>query len=434
MRPKFFALTLITSFSMHSVVSAADLLQVYQLALVNDPIYTSARYALAAGHEKEKQGLAVLLPTVGLGGTYARSDKNFGSVNNSYSLQLTQPLLRPGNWEIYQKGRLSLAASEIEFAQAQQDLMLRTSVAYFDVLGAQDALSFLGAQKISISEQRASAKRKFEIGASTITDVNEAQARYDLAITQEIAAQSDLDLALFKLQRITGQPLIPLAVLRKDVKLSHPFPSQIDTWVASAQADNYAVMARQVKLKIAQSEIKHARAEYAPTVDLTATRTYIDQANVHATGWQQRGYSNAVSVRWSIPLFSGLSTTSKVNEAVALADKARSELEDARRTAILNARQSFLGVTNGLMQVKAFEAAELSSQFALDSCKLGYQFGVRINMDVLNAQQQLYSIRRDLARARYDTLLNGLKLKAATGSLHEDDLAQVNALLTASAL
>ncbi|KAF1041259.1 MAG: Outer membrane protein TolC [Herbaspirillum frisingense] len=408
---------------------AADLLQVYQLALANDPVYTSARHALTAGREKEVQGRAGLLPTIGLGGSYTRSDQNFDSTNNSYALQLTQPLLRLANWETYKQGKLSVASSEAQFAQAQQDLILRTSQAYFDVLSAQDALSFLGAQKTAISEQLASAKRNFEIGTSTITDTNEAQARYDLASAQEIAAQNDLDVALSRLQQIIGQPPTPLAVLRKEVKLSSPQPAQIDTWIASAQADNYSVVAQQLALEIAQSDIKRNRAGHAPTVDLVAARNYTDQTSVRTPYLDARGYSNSIGVQWNIPLFSGFATGSKVDEAIALADKARSDLENARRTAVLNARQAYLGVANGLSQVKAYEAAEVSSQSSLDSNKLGYEVGVRINIDVLNAQQQLYSTRRDLAKARYDTLMNGLKLKAAAGALREEDLAQVNGLL-----
>lgn len=415
----------------HITASAADLLQVYQLALANDPVYTSARYSLDAGREKEIQGRAGLLPTLGLGGSYTRSDANLKSMANSYSLQLTQPLLRLGNWESYQQGKLSVASSEAQFAQAAQDLILRTGQAYFDVLAAQDALSFLGAQKIAISEQLASAKRNFEVGTSTITDTNEAQARYDLAIAQEIAAQNDLEVALSKLQQIIGQAPTPLAVLKPDVKLASPQPAQIDSWISRAQQDNFGVVAQQVALEIAQSEIRRNRAAHAPTVDLVASRGFTDQNSVRTPYLNYRGYSNSVGVQWNIPIFSGFATGSKVDEAIALAEKARSDLENARRTAVLNARQAYLGVANGLSQVKAYEAAQVSSQSSLDSNKLGYQVGVRINIDVLNAQQQLYSTQRDLARARYDTLINGLKLKSAAGVLQEDDLVQVNRLLTA---
>ncbi|MCA1324296.1 TolC family outer membrane protein [Herbaspirillum sp. alder98] len=421
----------LSAIALHAPASAVDLLQVYQQALSNDAVYTSARHALTAGREREVQGRAGLLPTVGVGGSYTRSDQNFDSTNNNYALQLTQPLFRLANWETYQQGKLSVASSEAQFAQARQDLILRVGQAYFDVLAAQDALSFIGAQKVAIAEQLASAKRNFEIGTSTITDTNEAQARYDLAGAQEISAQNDLEVALSKLQQIIGDAPTPLAVLRRDVKLSPPQPARIDNWIASAQQDNFSVVAQQLALEIAQSEIKRNRAGHAPTVDLQVARSFTDQTSVRSSYLNARGYSNSVGVQWNIPLFAGFATSSRVDEAVALADKARSDLDNARRTAVLSARQAFLGVANGLSQIKAYEAAEVSSQSSLDSNKLGYQVGVRINIDVLNAQQQLYSTRRDLARARYDTLINGLKLKAAAGVLQEDDLAQVNRLLTA---
>jgi len=417
--------------SLNMPAGAADLLQTYQQALGNDALYQSARYALRAGAEKITQGRAAILPTVGVGGSYTRSGDGLQNSANTYTLQLTQPLLRMANWETYRQGKLSVAVSEAQFALAQQDLILRVAQAYFDVLGAQDALSFLGAQKIAISEQLASAKRNFDVGTATITDTNEAQARYDLANAQEIAARNDLEVALSRLQQIIVSTPTPLATLRPNVQLSMPQPAQIDAWTDSAGQQNYNVVAQQVSLEIAQSDIKRNRAGHYPTVDLAVGRNFTNQ-NSQATPYTNgRGYANSVGVQWNIPLYSGFSVSSKVDESIALADKSRADLENARRTAVLNARQAYLGVSNGLSQVKAYEAAEVSSLSSLESNRLGYQVGVRINIDVLNAQQQLFSTRRDLARARYDTLMNGLKLKAAAGSLREDDLTLINQLLGA---
>lgn len=408
---------------------AADLIQIYQQALANDAVYQGARYSLRAGAEKITQGRAALLPTVGVNGSYTRSGDSMQNSANTWTLQLTQPLLRMANWETYQQGKLSVAASEAQFAQAEQDLILRVGQAYFDVLSAQDALSFLRAQKIAISEQLASAKRNFDVGTATITDTNEAQARYDLANAQEIAAQNDLEVALSRLQQIIGQVPAPLSTLRNNVQLSMPQPALIDPWISSAEQSNYSVVAQQVSLEIAQSEIKRNRAGHYPTVDLAVGRNYTNQNSQLTPYTNGRGYANSIGVQWNIPLYSGFSVNSKVDEAIALADKARADLDNARRTAVLNVRQAYLGVSNGLSQVKAYEAAEVSSLSSLESNRLGYQVGVRINIDVLNAQQQLFSTRRDLAKARYDTLMNGLKLKSAAGSLKEEDLAQINRLL-----
>lgn len=418
---------------------AINLLQVYQEALANDPVYASARYSLSAGEERETQGRAGLLPQVGVGGNYTRTGTEFSSgaltsnsysISTGYTLSLTQPLLRWANWESYQQSKLSVAASEAQFAQAQQDLIVRVAQAYFDVLAAQDALASVQTQKVAITEQLASAKRNFEVGTATITDTHEAQARYDLALAQEAAATNDLEIRRSALQQIIGKPAGELSALRPGVKLSAPEPAQIEQWVNSAEMQNYGVVGQQLTLEIAQREIKRNRAGHTPTVDLVASRSHLNQSGPSLTiPTGVIANSNAVGVQWNIPLFSGFAVTSKVRESIALADKARTDLENARRIAAQNARQSFLSVSNGLAQVRALEAAEVSSQSALESNQLGYQVGVRINIDVLNAQQQLYSTRRDLSKARYDTLVNGLRLKSAASLLKEEDLAQLNGML-----
>ncbi|MDB5763823.1 MAG: TolC family outer membrane protein, partial [Herminiimonas sp.] len=415
-----------------------DLLQVYKEALANDPVYANARATLAAGEEKLPQGRAGLLPNIAVGGSYNRSNEDLfaagggtgrDGTSSGYTVSLSQPLFRWANWELYQQGKLSAAASEAQFAQAQQDLIVRVSQAYFDVLTAQDALASVQAQKVAIIEQLASAKRNFEVGTATITDTNEAQARFDLAVAQEFAAQNDLEIRLSALQQIIGKPVSNLATLQPGLKLDGPQPAQMDKWVESAESRNYGVVGQQFALEIARREIARNRAGHSPTLDLVASRNHSNQTGSISTSSSGVSNTNAIGVQWNIPLFSGFAVTSKVREAIALEDRARADLENARRTAAQGARQSYFGVNSGLAQVKALEAAEVSSQSALESNRLGYQVGVRINIDVLNAQQQLYATRRDLAKARYDTLVNGLKLKSAAGILKEEDLVQLNAML-----
>ena len=417
---------------------ALDLMQVYREALANDAPFASARAQLTAGQERSTQGRAGLLPTIGIGGSYNRSDleatsaglaTNRDFTSRGYTISLSQPLFRLANWEQYQQGKLSVAVSEAQFAQSQQDLIVRVSQAYFDVLASQDALASVQAQKTAITEQLASAKRNFEVGTATITDTHEAQARYDLAVAQEFAAQNDLEIKRTALQQIIGKPAGALATLRPGVKLSTPEPGIVDTWVQSAEQNNFGVVGQQLALEIAQREIKRNRAGHYPTVDLVASRSHNNQNGSATSPTGSVSDNNAIGVQWSIPLFAGFAVDSRVREAIALEDKARSDLENARRVAAQGARQAFLGVNAGLAQVRALEAAEVSSTSALESNRLGYQVGVRINIDVLNAQQQLFSTRRDLSKARYDTIVNGLRLKAAAGTLKEDDLAQVNALL-----
>jgi outer membrane protein len=431
--------------SMSPNVQAADLLQIYKDALTNDPVYASARAAMNAGEEKIPQGRSGLLPNLAVSGSYLSSGLtestsipdpalggNFYSTHyptEMYTVSLTQPLFRLANWQQYQIGILSAASTEAQFSQAQQDLILRVAQAYFDVLTSQDALASIQANKVAITEQLASAKRNFEVGTTTITDTNEAQSRYDLAVAQELAAQNDLEIKRTALEQIIGKPPGDLATLRTGIKLTPPQPAQMDKWVDSAEHENFSVVGQQINVEIAQRTIKANRAGHYPTVDLIAQRTHTNQGGnsiLYPAGIDNQ---TAAGVQWNIPIFSGFMVNSKVKEAIALEDKAQQDLENARRTAAQLARQSYLGVSSGLAQVAAYEAAEISSQSSLDSNLLGYQVGIRINIDVLNAQQQLYTTRQTLAKARYDTIVNGLRLKSAAGTLKDDDLLAVNGLL-----
>jgi outer membrane protein len=417
---------------------AIDILQVYREALANDAQYASARAAAEAGQETSVQARAGLLPTIGLSGNVTRNDLDASSAftnvsrdynSRGYTLSLSQPLFRMANWETYQQGKLSVAISEARLAQEQQNLIVRVSQAYFDVLTAQDALASVQAQKAAITEQLASAKRNFEVGTTTITDTHEAQARYDLAVAQEFAAQNELEIRQAALRQIIGKPAGELAALPPGVTLPPPQPQQAEAWVQTAEQQNFGVISQQLALDIAEHEIKKNRAGHYPSVDLVASRGHNYQGFTTSSPTGSTSDQTAVGVQVLIPLFSGFAVNSRVRQALALEDQARSDLENVRRTAALGARQAFLGVNAGLAQVRALEAAEVSSRSALESNRLGYEVGVRINIDVLNAQQQLYSTRQSLAKARYDTIMNGLQLKAAAGTLNEEDVVQINSLL-----
>jgi outer membrane protein len=273
----------------------------------------------------------------------------------------------------------------------------------------------------------ASAKRNFEVGTATITDTHEAQARYDLALAQEIAAQNDLEVKRNAFAVITGKQPGMLSSLRSGVVIHAPEPAGMDQWVTSAETGNVSVVAQSYQMEIAKLDVERNKAGHLPTLDAVASYShntglaYAPTATVSTT---------SIGVQLTLPLFNGFSTTSQVRQAVSLEEKARTDLDTAKRSAAQSARTAYLGVQSGLSQVRALEAAETSSKLALEANQLGYQVGVRINIDVLNAQQQLYSTRRDLAKARYDTLVSGLRLKAAAGSLSQDDIAQLNTLLT----
>ena len=414
---------------------AMTLLDAFNAAQAYDSQLASARGARDAAYEKSTQGFAGLLPTVSATANINRInthltttgiDRNIDYTQEVYQLQLRQPIYNRNNFELYEQSKLQVNAGEIQFEQARNDLALRVAQAYFDVLAAQDVISFLAAQKTAITEQLESAKRNFEVGTATITDTHEAQARFDLALAQEIAANNDLEVKRNALAVITGQVPPELRSLRSGVKLTSPEPSSMDKWVQSAEAGNFSVIVQGLLVDIAKLEISRNRAGHFPTLDGVATQSQRKDLTFTSP---TTNTTSAVGLQLTIPLFAGFSTTSKIREAISLENQARANLDTAKRAAMQNARAAYLGVQSGLSQIRALEAAEVSSNSALESNKLGYDVGVRINIDVLNAQQQLYSTRRDLAKARYDTLINGLRLKAAAGTLGEVDLAELNALL-----
>ncbi len=423
---------------------ANDLLTVYREALAYDAQFAAARASLAAGKEKEAQGLAGLLPSIGLSSNTTWNDIDFQSRatgaakttreynSNGWSVQLSQPLFRWQNFMQYQQGALATAQAGVQFGVARQDLIVRVAQAYFDVLLAEEAEATTGAQKAAIAEQLESAKRNFEVGTATITDTHEAQARFDLATAQELAAQNDLLVKREVLRTVAGKDFANLKGLRNSVKLAPPQPNDIGKWVESAEQGALTVQLGQLGLEIASREVERQRAGHYPTLDLVATRGRSSQtasllAGVAAPGSDTN--STTVGLQLAIPIFSGGATVSRDREAVALREKALADLENARRGAALLARQAYLGVTSGLAQVGAYEAALVSSKSALESNKLGYEVGVRINIDVLNAQSQLFDTSQKLAKARLDTLAALLKLKGAAGTLSEEDVAAINALL-----
>lgn len=419
---------------------AADLLQVYRDALGNDAQYAAARAARDAGLEKLPQGKAGLLPTISFSAnttwndtkSRSRATGNTASAaynSNGWGLTLSQPLFRWQNWSGFKQAELAAASAELQLAQAAQDLIVRVTQAYFDVLLAQEALATAQAQKVATAEQLESAKRNFEVGTATITDTHEAQARYDLIVAQEIAAENDLALKRQALRTLTGKEPESLKGLKPDLRIGPPQPDDINQWVSSAETGNLGVQLAQTAFEIAGREIEKQRAGHYPTLDLVATHGKNSSGYSVTAGGGVDSKSSTIGLQLAVPLFAGGAVVSKEREAVALNEKARADLDGARRQAALAARQAYLGVNAGLAQVRALEAGLASSQLAVESNKLGYEVGVRINIDVLNAQSQLYDTRQKLAKARLDTLIAQLKLKSAAGNLTEDDLAAINALL-----
>ncbi len=420
-----------------SAVQAQSLVELYESARSYDASFLSARSAYDASLAKAEQARAGLRPQAGLAGgaNWNNRDSSANPLDSTYNsqnvtLSASQPLYRPANAAADQQGQLSIDIAKAQLQSAEQDLIVRTTQAYFDVLAAQDTLTFVQAQKKAVSEQLAAAKRNFEVGTTTVTDSREAQARYDLVIAQEIAAENDLRVKRLALDQLVGKPDVSPKPLAAPVALPALSPADPQAWVAQAEIGHPAVLQAGKALEIARLETRKAEAGHKPTLDLVG-QYQIARApsSSSAIPGYVRNNTATVGVQFNLPLYAGGAVQNRVKETLALEDKARTDLEGAKRGVSQATRSAYFGVLSGQGQVKALEAAEASSQSALDANKLGYQVGVRINIDVLNAQSQLFQTKRDLAVARYNVLIGGRRLKPASGQLKAEDLQGVNALL-----
>jgi outer membrane protein len=417
---------------------AQNLVELYESARAFDASYLSAKLQYEANLARAEQSRSNVLPTASLTGTAVRTDFD-NSISTALSrpfntqnatLSATQPLYRPGNWATYDQSKKQAALARALLDTAEQELIVRTSQTYFDALASQDSLTFVKAQKAAVAEQLASAKRNFEVGTATITDTREAQARYDLVLAQEIAAENDLRVKKIALDQLVGkQGTMPHSLSAPPV-LRPVEPADVNTWVLQSEGEHPGIRQAQSNLEIAQLEVTKAEAGHKPTLDLTGSYNITRNPGGSAsTAANFRTNTMAIGLSLNVPLFAGYSTQNRIRETLSLSDKARSDLEGARRSVAQATRTAFFGVVSGQGQVKALEAAELSSQSALDANRLGYQVGVRINIDVLNSQSQLFQTKRDLAKARYDVLVGGLRLRQANGSLRAEDLQSINNLL-----
>lgn len=417
---------------------ATDLMQIYREALTEDRQYGAARAAYVAAQERMPQGRAGLLPDIRLSGvgqnqyieTQGLPDRVIK--NRGITATFTQPLFRFENFVIYQQSKNEVAQADAQFIIAAQDLILRVAQAYFDVLKAKIDVEVVESQKKAIHEQLEQAKRNFEVGVSTIVDTHEAEARYDLTLSQEIAARNNLEITQHALEVLINRLPYDLqdASLEKIIAdpLALPHDS-MEEWVKSAEESNFQLKVQRIAYDIAEQAIDLAKAGHYPMLDFVAQ--YSDQHGVGGgfTGQGLDIVNKSVGVQLTVPIFQGFSVQSRIREALANRDKARQEMENTQRTVALRVRQNYLNVTNGIAQIKALKRALTSSRSQLDSTALGQEVGVRMEIDVLNAQQQYFAARRDLAQAYYDYLMARLQLKAEVGDLDEDDLMEVNALL-----
>jgi outer membrane protein len=422
--------------AVNNLAVAADLHEILTRALSNDATYAAARATWQAAQEKVPQGLALLLPSASLSANTQYNDRTIdfrdnttrdGTFNsNSLGVSVTQPLYRAQNNIQYAQAKVQVAQADAQLSAALQDLILRLSQTYFDILLAQDNVAFSGAQKTAIGEQLAQAKRNFEVGTATITDTHEAQARFDLVTAQEIAALNELESKKRALQQIIGELPPRIAPLGPRFAPADPSPSSMEAWVDLAIENSLQVRVQKAAEEFADKEVERNRAAHHPTLDAVASYTRAGAGAGFQGGLGNDTTTGVLGLQLAVPLYQGGALDSRVREALSNLEKARQDLEAARRAAALETRQAFLGVTSGIAQVKALQSAVVSSQSQVDSTRLGQEVGVRTGVDVLNAQQQLFSARRDLAQARYNYILNRLRLSAATGRLSEEEIARVS--------
>jgi len=435
--PRLALVAALTLAALPGLAAAQSLQELVDAARAYDATFRAAQAAAQAAGFRAAQAEALGRPSAALtatAGTGYTDNPGASPVQASQiagTLQGRYPLINGSNAATMAQAKKSLESAQVELATAEQELIIRVSQTYFDVLTAEEALKTAQASKAFITEQLASAKRTFEVGTATITDTREAQARFDLATAQELAAENDLRTKRIALDQLVGRQNVAPKPLVVPVDLPAPQPADAEQWVAVADQVHPAIRRARLGLDVATLETDKARAAERPTLDAVATLgSTHTRGGLDALGRSFGTSTNAtVGVQLNWPLFTGGSTQNRIKETLSLEEQSRNNLEAARRTVAQATRQAYFGLQSGLAQVKALEAAESSSKLALEATQLGYRVGVRVNLDVLNAQSQLVSTQRDLARARYDVLLATLRLRQASGQLSAADVATLSTLL-----
>lgn len=445
LRLRTLAAALVVAFGLGSALTAQaqSLQELYQTAHGYDASYLAARASLDAAQYRFDQARGLRLPQVGLGATAARQlsstpDSPSTQVANTSSANATlsgsQTLFNRANDVTIAQADKAIETFRADLEAAEQDLILRVSQAYFDVLAAQDNLATARASLAAISEQVASAKRNFEVGTATITDTREAQARFDLARFTQIQAENDLTTKRILLDQTVGRSGVVPKQLAVPIALPALAPANVDDWVSRADAEHPLIRKARVALELARLDTDKAKAGHLPTVTLNGSygrgRAANDlQAQGGGFSYTTPNTVSTISVNMNVPLFAGFQVQNRVKETLVLEDKSRNDLDSARRNVVQLTRQLYYQIGSAAAQVNALEAAESSSKLALEATQLGFKVGVRVNIDVLNAQAQLYTTQAQLAKARYDLIMAGLRLRQASGRLTPDDVTAVNGLL-----
>lgn len=436
---------------------ALNLKDIYTLALAHDATWSAARFANTAAQEKSVQGKALLLPTVNLNSNVSRSETNieysgrtvFNNNNSSerfntlsYGINVNQPIYRKQNMVQYRASLLEVNDADLLLLQDRQDLLMKTAQAYFDALLAQDKLTLNQAQKAAIESQLAQAKANFRNGVSTITDVDEAQAKFDVVQSQEIAASIEIENKKQALKLLTGQYPGSLYGVKESIPLKPPVSlaqnssasltqSPLTVWLEEAQQTNLTIQRKKLSYELASKAIELNSAGHLPTLDAVASYTRTD-ANGGINGFGSDLHNTTVGLQLQIPVYQGGAVSSKIREAVANQEKAQEEIEAARRKVELDTKQAYLEITSSIAQAHANEQTLRSAQSQLNSTNKSFKLGIRTNVDVLNAQQQVFNAKRELLQTHYTYLLGLLKLKYSSGLLFEQELDEVNQLIDPS--
>lgn len=415
-----------------------SLMDIYNQALAHDPTLASALSANKAAQEIIEQGKALYRPIVNFtaGASVSHTEISFsgkgvpfqGGVQSfegyQYGIEARQAIYRKQNLVQIEQAQTQISLADKQLYLSQQELILRTTQAYFEVLIAQDKINLINAQKAAILSQLEQAKTFFDAGTATITDVNEAQARYDLIAAQLIGANNDYEIAKRAVQAITGTMPQKLATVKADIK-PNTLKASMENWLEAAEQNNLHIQIQQDNVKFSAQEIERANAGHLPTLDAVASYTE-QNANGSAWGFGSDQSTASVGVQLQIPLYQGGATSSRARQAVLNKQKALDDVDIARRQTELETQRAYLNLNTSIAQVQAYEQALSSSQSQVDSTNTGYEVGVRTSVDVLNAQQQLFAAKRDLLQARYNYLVNIIRLKTASGVVAEADLADIN--------
>ncbi len=447
-----------------AAADAADLLTVYQRALQNDPQIREADALRLASRESKPQALAALLPQFEASGSYTKFDEDGSRTTltrsdpsdpNSplvpiditstsditakrYDLVLRQSLFRWDQWMNLRRADAEVAQAEADYQFAQQDLIQRTSIRYFDVLAAQDTVDAAQASLDAFARQLEQAEKRFEVGLIAITDVQEARAAHDQAAAALIQAKRILATARELLRELTGESFDTLAAPVEDMPLKTPDPENEEQWVNTALDQNLQIISARLATDIAKQDVRVARSGHLPSIDLVASRGDQDytgdqvgrsQGGISRAPADQTQTTDSIGVQVTVPIYSGGATSSRVRQQVYLHRAARERLERANRETERLARDSYLGVLSEISRVRALRQAVESSQTALQATEAGFEVGTRTTVDVLDARRQLFEAQTNYARSRYDYILNVLQLQLATGTLDRADLEEINSFL-----